>query len=503
MSSAKHNPQRSLFSVLVTNAPNRVFVSLVLGTIAGLAYSLIIPLILLSLQPSPQRLLTPQDSAPVHFAGYEVLTPRFALAFLGVCLFVLATRVTSEALLVRVTTDAMVELRKSLYRRIAEAPIQALERVGASRLLSALTTDVPKVVAGAALLPSIFISVATVVGLLGYLIYLNRDIFVFVMAAIAVGILSYRIPFFLGDRWYAKARARFDHLQEGMRGLILGAKELKLDRGKRESFLAHELFGHESLYAHAQKRGDTLMTFAVGYGDLISFFVIGLVTYALANHYGLRTEHTVGVVMALLYISSPLGVILNAIAPAMNGAVSLRRVTVLLDELPVERSWQQAGRVDCQELTLRGVVYSHPAPRHEQRGFQVGPVDLVLRRGEVAFIVGGNGSGKSTLGKLISLHYLPDSGVICFDGKPVTDHNREQCRQSVGAIYSDFHLFERLFLDQQRLAAAQPVIERYLAELALDDKVAIEAGRFSTLALSDGQRRRLALLVTLLDERSI
>ena len=499
MRKLQHNAQHGLFSVLLSNAPAGVLASLVLGSIAGLAYSCVIPLVLQSLQ-QPGRGSSASSTFVLHFGGRELPAPAI---FLSLCLFVLVTRVASVTLLAHVTTDAMVDLRKRLYRRITQAPIQVLEQIGSARLLSALTTDVPKVVEGAALLPGIFISAATVVGLLGYLIYLDWNIFVFVMGAIVVGIVTYRIPFFFGERCYLRARERFDHLQEGMRGLIFGAKELKLDRMKREDFLAGELHLHENLYAGMQKRGDTLMIFATGYGDLICFFVIGIVTYGLASRFGLGTQATVGVVMALLYISSPLGVILNSIAPVMKGAIALRRIASLLDSLPIERSWQQQGRIDCQQLTLRGVSYRYPPPPKEERGFQVGPVDLDIRRGEVTFIVGGNGSGKSTLGKLLSLHYLPNAGQICFDGTAVTDLNREQCRQSIGAVYSDFHLFSRLFLDGERLAGAQQAIQRYLVELALHDKVQIDGGKFSTLALSDGQRRRLALLVTLLEERSI
>jgi len=503
--SSKHTKKtdHSLFAILANNAPNRVFISLVFGIFAGLAYSMIIPLILLSLQPPAHRLLDSVNPDAIYVFSFQINTPVFALAFLGICLFVLITRVASETLLVRVATDAMVDLRKQLYLRIANAPIQTLEHIGPSRLLSALTTDVPKVVNGASLLPAILISSATVMGLLGYLVYLNKNIFIFILGAIVIGIITYRIPFYFGDRYYTKARKYFDNLQQGMEGLIYGAKELKLNRSKRENYIDSDLHHFENKYGQTQKRAETLMTFAVSYGDLLSFFIIGIVTYGLAGYYGLNTQSTIGIVMALLYISSPLGVILNSLAPAMKAAVSLRNIRHLLSELPVEKSWHGDNPLTCRALTLSNIEYRHQSPVEGEKGFQVGPVDLTVRGGEIVFLVGGNGSGKSTLAKLISLHYFPSSGAIYFDDVAVTDVNREQHRQNIGAIYSDFYLFTRLYLEQEKLAAAEPLIQQYLHEFSLEDKVSIADGQFSTLALSDGQRRRLALLVAFLEDRSI
>ena len=46
-------------------------------------------------------------------------------------------------------------------------------------------------------------------------------------------------------------------------------------------------------------------------------------------------------------------------------------------------------------------------------------------------------------------------------------------------------------------------INRLLKQLKLDHKVTVVNGVFSTLALSDGQRKRLALLVALMEDRDI
>jgi putative ATP-binding cassette transporter len=115
------------------------------------------------------------------------------------------------------------------------------------------------------------------------------------------------------------------------------------------------------------------------------------------------------------------------------------------------------------------------------------------------FLVGGNGSGKSTLAKLLTGLYIPETGEIIADGKPITDQNREWYRQKFSAVFSDFYLFDKLLgLVSSDIDAKT---QEYLTKLQLNHKVTVQNGRLSTTALSQGQRKRLALLTTYLEDR--
>lgn len=142
----------------------------------------------------------------------------------------------------------------------------------------------------------------------------------------------------------------------------------------------------------------------------------------------------------------------------------------------------------------------HP-PHQPETGFVLGPISLTLRSGEITYIVGGNGSGKSTLAKLLTGLYLPQTGSIHLNGVLTTDHNREWYRQHFSAIFSDFYLFDRcLGFDQVNL---DQKVEHYLRQLQLSHKVQVKDGVLSTTRLSQGQRKRLALLVAYLEDRPI
>jgi putative ATP-binding cassette transporter len=140
-------------------------------------------------------------------------------------------------------------------------------------------------------------------------------------------------------------------------------------------------------------------------------------------------------------------------------------------------------------------------PPGDEKGFLLGPLSLSLQPEQITYIVGGNGSGKSTLAKLITGLYPPGTGSIYLDGVLITDQNREWYRQHFSAIFTDFYLFEScLGFDQTNL---DQEVEGYLRQLQLDHKVQVKDGVLSTINLSQGQRKRLALLTAYLEDRPI
>src|SRR5690606_24929726 len=150
-------------------------------------------------------------------------------------------------------------------------------------------------------------------------------------------------------------------------------------------------------------------------------------------------------------------------------------------------------------LTMRRLAYRYEA-RDGERGFSVGPCDLDIAAGELVFLVGGNGSGKSTFIKLMTRLYEPSDGILLWDGAAVANGNVEAYRSLFSVIFTDFHLFDRLYgiddIDPARVHAL-------LKDMQLADKIAFRNGRFSTTDLSTGQRKRLAMIVALLEGRPV
>ena len=487
----------SLFNSFIEKAPNKVFISCALGAFAGIAYALLIPLILVSLQ---QKNVAFSEVDPVMqtFMSFEVANYSFARIFLAVCVFVLVARTVSKVMLTRVAIDVTTELRINLYNKIASAPIIAVENVGSAKMLASMTNDVPKIVAGAKVIPELLINAVTLIGMLGFLLYLNAGVFWFVMQCIFFGALTYQIPIIYGSRYLVRSRGYLDQLHMAIEGLIHGAKELKLNEGKKEAYFKEVLIKQEYKIKAAEKSGYTVITTAINYGDLISFFVIGAVSFIFINYHSITSQELIGVIMALLYITGPIAILLNFFPDLAVAKVSLNKVNQLFDELPVEQLTATRGSLgNWQSIKFKGVTYQYGDTTN---GFKIGPVDLELKKGELTFIVGGNGSGKSTLSKLITQHYLPEAGQIYFGDTLIDQQTLGAARDSIAAIYSDYHLFDQILgvNDSEQLKTK---VDQYLKLLGLEKKVTFAAGKFSTLNLSDGQKRRLALVVAYIDNK--
>lgn len=476
-------------------APNRVFLSILLGAIAGASYALLIPIVLASIAG------TPAHGAPqkAFVLGFEVTNYPFALLFGGICLLIMVSRSLSQILLSQVALDATTDMRVKTYRAIMGAPIAEIERLGPSRLLVAITNDVGRIISGASVVPNVLVATVTVTGMMVYLAFLNIDVFWFVLAGIVFGIITYQVPMYIGNKYFERGRRFVGALQESIRGLIYGTKELKLSRGKRERYFADILLQNEYAVRDNTKRANTIVMAAANYGDLLSYFVIGVIAYVFVSYHAVEPSKLVGVVMALLFIVGPVGLILNAMPQLAMAKVSLRSIRELFDNLEQE---QAADRVEAlppwHSVRFEQVSYNYT---NGKNSFALGPLDLEIGRGEITFIVGGNGSGKSTLSKLIALHYTPISGEIHFGDTRVDRGSMNSCRQCITAIFTDYYLFDRL-LDGVG-GDDQAAIDRYLRELELDKKVSVEQGKFSTISLSDGQKKRLALLVTFLEDKDI
>jgi putative ATP-binding cassette transporter len=102
--------------------------------------------------------------------------------------------------------------------------------------------------------------------------------------------------------------------------------------------------------------------------------------------------------------------------------------------------------------------------------------------------------------RLLTGLYEPSAGMILWDGKAVERSNRGDYRQLFSCVFTDFHLFDRLY----GAADLDPaLVNKMIADMELAEKTTYRDGHFTHLDLSTGQRKRLALIVALVEDRPI
>lgn len=426
-------------------------------------------------------------------------------SFSSLCLLRLIANFASQVLLINLSQKAILDLRILLSRRILASPLRHLEQIGAHGLLPVLTEDIQTISNTVIIIPFLCINSAIVIACLIYLGWLSKIVFVVGISFMFLGIFSYLLPMMKAMSAFKLAREQEDRLFKHFRSITQGIKELKLHHQRQQAFISEDLYTTALSYRRHNVAGMSIFAAAASWGQILFFVAIGLLLFTLPSLSKIHPSILSAYAITIIYMISPLEYIMSMMPTVASALVALKKVESLGLYLTLESnetSYNKLLSLDKNGKCLEVVNVTHSYyQEREESNFIIGPISLKFHPGEVVFIVGGNGSGKSTLAKLIAGLYVPETGEVYLDGKLIDNQNREWYRQQFSVVFSDFYLFDRLLgLDRSDLDIQT---QKYLVQLQLDHKVKVNYGVLSTTDLSQGQRKRLALVTTYLEDRPI
>ncbi len=477
-------PNANLLRMFLRRSRSSMVLAVVAGIVSGASTSVLIALI------------------NVKLSGAD--SSRWAWSFAAVCALRLLAGIGCHVLLIRLSQAAIFDLRVALCRTILAAPLRQLEVTGSHRLMGAFTEDMLSIANIVINLPYMFVNMIIVACCLAYVGWLSWAMLGGIAGCLLLGALSYYLPVLWANRRLRQARGLQDKLFAHFRALTEGLKQLKLHARRRQVFLEEILVPSADDVRRNNVAGVTIYSMAANWSRMLFFVYVGLLLWMAPTLMPRQGTELAGYVLVLLYMMAPVEAIMNTLPHLAQANVALRHVAEL--NLALQSTGQECGEhrvlanASTMELQLENVRYAY-ADGSSDREFALGPIDLVLNSGELVFLVGGNGSGKTTLAKLICGLYTPEQGHILLNGEPIDTHIRECYRQKFSVVFNDFHLFDSLLgqSDFGRDARARG----YLDMLQLDHKLTVVDGVFSTTALSQGQRKRLALLVALMEDNPL
>jgi putative pyoverdin transport system ATP-binding/permease protein len=431
-------------------------------------------------------------------------TKTLMWAFVALGVGKIVTTFVSQSLLASFAQGAVANLRRELIRKILTVPLRRLEEIGTPRLLVALTDDVFNITQALLAIPIVFVNLAMLLGGAAYLGWLSWKILLGAFVLILMGAFVYRLMVRSAFHCLNQAREEEDRLFGYFRALTEGIKELKLHRNRRGSFLTQNVQTTTEAFQKHNVGAEVRFIAAQNWSHFLFFALIGLILFLLPAISHVSPKTLTGYVITTLYLMGPLAGVMSSLSLFGRANVALQKVDELglslaqgsTEECPID---QGESEITFENLELVNVMHTYHREKDDSH-FALGPINLRFRPGELVFLVGGNGSGKSTLAKIITGLYMPESGEIRLDGKPVTDKNRDDYRQLFSAVFADFYLFENLLGIHNRNVDEQA--KMYLEQLHLSHKVKVKDGALSTTAVSQGQRKRLALLTAYLEDRA-
>lgn len=410
-----------------------------------------------------------------------------------------ATSVASQTYLARFSADTISDLRRMLAERFLHLDVRKMQEIGKHRVANALMGDVQQLSSLMVVLPLFLFNAVTLVCLFGYLVLVSWQLFAVMFTFTAVAVAGSRFAIRQGRTHFRQVRAAEDQLFEAFTALSEGKKELALNQARSAHFLDQVVqppldVARAHSFATQSWWNSSGITFsALHLCGMAAVIYLGRVALALP-------ELTVTQAFVVsLFVLNPASFLVLAWRDINMGMTSVSRLDALGVTLADVAPVHVAPPLAWQRIDARGLRHRYDA---EQHGFELGPVDFTLGRGEVVFVVGGNGSGKSTLGLLLAGLLAPTGGQIEVDGRVLRPDELLGYRRLFSAVFFDFHLFRHV-VDRTGSPPPDERIAGLLARLALDGQVSVSGGVLSTLELSQGQRKRLALVQALVDEGDI
>lgn len=400
--------------------------------------------------------------------------------------------------------DLLNRIRLQVADKLRKSELLVVDRLDRGRLYNLvaketnhLSVTFPLIVDAAQ--QSILLLVA-----LFYLLYLSPAAFVVFLATVGAGVLGYKVI----DSRFRHILRLVERMQAQMLDAILdiihGSKELRLNTQRSEAVAAafrKRSVILERLLVRSVEHWVSLILL----GSITMFAMLGVVAFAFPAYVAGHKATIFQLVPVLLFCMGTLSKTVAQSPMFLRAEVGLQSILAIDQELsegasttPEDARQHAPLFIDFSTLTFNGIRFSYNAKDPE--AYVVGPLNLSIDRGEVIFLVGGNGSGKSTALRMMTGLYPSQSGWIGVDDAAVLGKAVAGYRELFSSVFVDFHLFDRLY----GLEDIEPErVNRLIAEMGLADKVTFEDGHFNQLHLSTGQRKRLALIAALVEDRPV
>jgi putative ATP-binding cassette transporter len=414
----------------------------------------------------------------------------------------LVGRKVLQARLIRISFDIIYDLRMKLVDRIFNTSYQNFEKLDSGRVIATLNNDTNQLGGTANVFVTILSSLITILGAFLYLAALAFWATLVTIGVIVLVSVIYSVVTQKATGLFNIARNTQNEYLSLLNGLNSGFKELSIHSAKRVAYRG-DVAGVTEKFRDVSCSAMVKFVNAFMVGESMLIMVLGAVAFAIPVLLPqIKTPTLMSFIMVLLYLIGPVTGILNAIPQFVQMRIAWQRVSGLMNDIPsniqaLDKPMLPAEVGEVGHIKANGVIFEYKA-EDESENFVVGPLDFEAKKGEIVFVIGGNGSGKTTLAKLLTGLYIPAKGSIEIDGKAISN---DQLGEYFSVVFGDFHLFEKLY--DVDLHGKEQELKNHLEMLRLQDKVNVSENSFTTIDLSGGQRKRLALLRCYLEDRPI
>ena len=394
--------------------------------------------------------------------------------------------------------------RGRISKKIMDSELVTMESLDSSSLFTRLTRDTAIISQASFQITGAAQSVIMIFFAMLYIFSISKMAFFIIIATSTFITFTY----FAFSKEFTKNLIRVDKIEEGFIGsltsIISGFKELKINSLKSRKVIEQHTTILNELTDSKIKISDLFVT-AIMYAEIFLYLLLALIVFVLPHIITMESATVIKLTAATLFIIGPFGMIVGIIPMVSKTDTAIQNIDNLekkLDEKSRELPSIEINNEEFEEfrnLELKDIEFYYLDDMGD-RLFSIGPINLSVNRGEIVFIIGGNGSGKSTLVKALLGLYIPQKGKISVNNDMIDRYNYQAYRDLYSIILGDFYLFDKFYGLED---IDKVLVNRLLDEMQLSSKTKFIDGRFTNINLSTGQRKRLALILSILDDKPI
>jgi putative ATP-binding cassette transporter len=432
---------------------------------------------------------------------YPTISKGYVLIFIVIILFVVWIRKTLSSAIIYLSQTFFWKLRNRILSSVLHADYRQLADKKV-RVHTAIVSDVNVLTHSSLIIIDFFTSSILAVTCLIYLSFISLVLFSITLGIALIGITIYHASSKKNIEDLEKARLLEDKFQKNVNTILDGFKEIYMEPQKGKYIYEHRInpIGRDAFKNNTAAYTALLRNQITG--QILFYILISSILLFFSLTLKIKPGDTVSFIFTLLYLLSAIETIMVLLPDLIKTKVASVNLMNLINELETANAnkndpEQLNVNKEFNRITIRDLEF-HYGEYHTS--FGIGPINMDIRKGEVIFIYGGNGSGKTTLFYAILGLCIPSKGEIRLNATPVTSANYAGYRAIFSVVFSDFYLFDGLLhltgFDLQKW-------DDYLRLFELEDKVHLQGNTFSSTNLSLGQRKRLALIAALLEEKPV
>lgn len=406
---------------------------------------------------------------------------------------------------ISITEDVLHKVRLRLSDKIRRTDLLNIEVIGKTTIYNRMTQELSMISQMAIYLIQAMQSAVLLVCVTIYVGFLSRVAVVLVVLMVGIGFLVLMKKDKVSTARLKETDQADIQYFTALTDIIDGLKEIKLNR-KKGSDIFDSFEGISENVRRLKIDANHLFAQNMVFSQTFIFLVLGVIVFVLPQFKETFVQDILSTTTAMLFAIGPLSSLIATIPYYEKVNLSVSNIYALEAELDQRMNPDEVLTVDnknrfygFKQIHVNGLYFDY-MNQDKQDSFSVGPMDLTIDKGEVIFVVGGNGSGKTTFLKALTTLYKIQAGSITVDDERVDQSSFHEYRELFSAIFYDFHLFSKLYglmeIDQKK-------VDDLLKLMEINDKTEFRGDGFTHINLSSGQRKRLALIVSFLEDKPI